>query len=113
MVGERGWQLSTGERQRLALARAFLARPAVLVLDEPTAALDPASERQVVDGYQSIMRGRTTLVISHRRDVAMSADKVIVLQDARIVEAGGPRDLLLNDGPFARLFSDSHERMRT
>lgn len=107
VVGERGWQLSAGERQRLALARAFLARPAVLVLDEPTAALDPISERQVVDGYQSIMRGRTTLVISHRRDVAMSADRVIVLQDARIVEAGGPRDLLLSDGPFARLFADS------
>ncbi len=105
VVGERGWQLSAGERQRLALARAFLAKPSVLVLDEPTAALDPISERQVVDSYQSIMRDRTTLVISHRRDVAMSADRVIVLQDARIVEVGRPRDLLLSDGAFARLFA--------
>jgi ATP-binding cassette subfamily B protein len=104
LVGERGQQLSAGERQRLALARAFLANPAVLVLDEPTAALDPVAERQVVEGYRRMMRGRTTLIISHRRDVALSADRAIVLEDARIAEFGGPRDLLLADGPFARLF---------
>ena len=104
VVGERGHQLSAGERQRLALARAFLANPSVLVLDEPTAALDPVSERAVVEGYRAVMRGRTTLIISHRRDVAMNADRVVVLQGARAVQAGRPDDLILVDGPFAALF---------
>ena len=104
VVGERGHQLSSGERQRLALARAFLANPSVLVLDEPTAALDPVSERAVVEGYRAVMRGRTTLIISHRRDVAMNADRVVVLQGARAVQAGRPDDLILVDGPFAALF---------
>ena len=104
VVGERGLQLSAGERQRLALARAFLANPSVLVLDEPTAALDPISERAVLDGYRAVMRGRTTLIISHRRDVAMSADRVVVLDGARAVQVGRPDDLLLVDGPFAQLF---------
>jgi ATP-binding cassette subfamily B protein len=104
IVGERGHQLSAGERQRLALARAFLANPSVLVLDEPTAALDPLSERAVLDGYRAVMRGRTSLVISHRRDVAMNADRVVVLQNARVVQAGRPDELILREGPFADLF---------
>lgn len=104
VVGERGLQLSAGERQRLALARAFLADPSVLVLDEPTAALDPISERAVVDGYRAVMRGRTTLVISHRRDVALAADRVVVLHGARVIEEGRPRDLLAGSGAFAHLF---------
>jgi ATP-binding cassette, subfamily B, bacterial len=104
VVGERGLQLSAGERQRLALARAFLANPSVLVLDEPTAALDPISERAVVEGYRAVMRGRTTLIISHRRDVAMSADRVVVLEGARAVQVGRPDELILRDGAFATLF---------
>jgi ABC-type multidrug transport system fused ATPase/permease subunit len=104
VVGERGLTLSAGERQRLALARAFLANPSVLVLDEPTAALDPVSERAVVDGYRAVMRGRTTLIISHRRDVAMSTDHVVVLHGARAVQVGRPDELILRDGPFADLF---------
>jgi ATP-binding cassette subfamily B protein len=78
-VGDRGLALSAGERQRLALARAFLANPSVLVLDEPTSALDPASERQVIDGYRTVMRGRTTVIISHRLDPVRGADRVIDL----------------------------------
>ena len=105
IVGERGLQLSAGERQRLALARAFLANPSVLVLDEPTAALDPISERAVVEGYRAVMRGRTTLIISHRRDVAMSADHVVVLDGARVVQAGRPEDLIDQPGMFSRLFA--------
>ena len=104
VVGERGLQLSAGERQRLALARAFLVNPSVLVLDEPTAALDPISERAVVDGYRAVMRGRTTLIISHRRDVAMGAERVVVLEGARVVQLGRPDELILRDGPFAALF---------
>jgi ABC-type multidrug transport system fused ATPase/permease subunit len=108
VVGERGLALSAGERQRVALARAFLADPAVLVLDEPTAALDPISERLVIDGYRAAMRGRSTIVITHRRDLAMQADDVVVLEGARIVEAGCPHDLAARDTAFAKLFGQPH-----
>jgi ATP-binding cassette subfamily B protein len=104
-LGERGATLSAGERQRIAIARAFLADPAVLVLDEPTASLDPVSERQVIAGYQAIMKGRTTILISHRLDLATQADRIIVLDGARIVEAGTPDDLQLASGAFSRLFA--------
>jgi ATP-binding cassette subfamily B protein len=103
-VGERGMALSAGERQRIAIARAFLADPALLVLDEPTAALDPVSERQVVAGYEAIMKGRTTILISHRLELANQADKVIVLDGAGIVESGTPEELQLRQGSFSRLF---------
>jgi len=88
VVGERGAALSVGERQRVAMARAFLTDPGVLVLDEPTAALDPLAERRIVQGYESVMRGRTTIVITHRLELARSADRVVVLDGARIVEDG-------------------------
>ena len=86
IVGERGLALSAGERQRIALARAFLVDPAVLVLDEPTAALDAVTERQVVEGYEAVMRGRTTIVITHRLDVAARADRTIVVGGQRVAE---------------------------
>ncbi len=102
-VGEGGRALSAGERQRVAIARAFLVDPAVLVLDEPTAALDAVSEAQVIEGYEAIMRGRTTIVISHRFKLARKADRVIVLDQGRVVEEGPPEELLARRGAFYRL----------
>lgn len=104
VVGERGSALSVGERQRIGLARALLADPAVLVLDEPTAALDPASEARVLRGYETAMRGRTTLLITHRLDVARQADRIAVLENGRIVEDGTADVLLDRVGPFRDLF---------
>jgi ATP-binding cassette subfamily B protein len=79
VVGERGMALSAGERQRIATARAFLTNPSILILDEPTAALDPTTEGQVADGYETVMRGRTVIVITHRAELARRADRVISL----------------------------------
>ena len=104
LVGERGLAVSAGERQRIALARAFLADPAVLVLDEPTAALDALAQRQVIDGCQAVMRGRTTILITHRRELAMAADYVVVLEGARVVDEGRPHELAARAGVFATLF---------
>ena len=109
VVGERGAALSAGERQRLAVARALLAAPSVLVLDEPTAALDPESEQQVAEGFEAVMRGRTTVLITHRAALARRADRVAVLDGARVVEEGAPDELMARGGRFAELFSADRE----
>ena len=106
-VGERGMALSAGERQRIAIARAFLADPVVLVLDEATSALDSAAEGRIISGYEAIMKGRTTILISHRLELVSKADKVVVLEGTKVVEEGTLQELREGQGAFAQLFGAS------
>jgi ABC-type multidrug transport system fused ATPase/permease subunit len=110
IIGQRGHLLSAGERQRMAIARALVARPVVLVLDEPSAALDPLSEQTVLAAYRGISgrRDRTVVVMTHRYALAMAAGKVVVLEDSSIVEEGPPADLMVRGGAFRKLFSPEH-----
>jgi ATP-binding cassette subfamily B protein len=94
IVGERGCTISAGERQRIALARALLRDPSILILDEPTAALDPASESAVARALAKTLRGRTVIVITHRVSLVEGADLALVLHAGKIIEAGAPRELL-------------------
>lgn len=104
VVGERGAALSAGERQRIAIARALVAGPSVIVLDEPTASLDPATERQLLSTLEAL-RGHTILVVTHRLALAEAADRVLVVADRGIVEEGTPEDLRGRAGAFATLFA--------
>ena len=103
-VGERGVKLSGGQRQRIAIARVFLKDPAVVILDEATSSLDTESERYVEQALEQLLQGRTTLLIAHRPSTVRRADRVVVLDQGRIVETGGHDELLgREDGLFARL----------
>jgi ATP-binding cassette subfamily B protein/subfamily B ATP-binding cassette protein MsbA len=103
VLGERGASLSGGERQRLAIARALLKDAPVLVLDEPTASLDAATEHDLLAALRELMRGRTTLVIAHRLSTVRDADQIVVLDRGRIVERGTHGQLLQLGGHYARL----------
>jgi glucan exporter ATP-binding protein len=103
LVGERGATLSGGERQRLAIARALLKDPPVLILDEATSALDAATEARVQQALKNVMCGRTTLVIAHRLSTVREADLILVFENGRIVERGSFSSLLAQNGTFAYL----------
>ncbi len=103
LIGENGVMLSGGQRQRLAIARAFLKDSPILILDEATSSLDTESERKVQQGLQSLLKGRTTLVIAHRLSTIENADRIIVMNQGRIVEQGAHRDLIKQKGHYAYL----------
>ncbi|WP_231724486.1 ABC transporter ATP-binding protein [Deinococcus actinosclerus] len=103
VVGERGVRLSGGQRQRLSIARTLLAQPSLLLLDEPTSAVDAESETQVVAALDELTRGRTALIVTHRPSLARTADRVIVLAGGRVVEDGHPDTLRRRGGAYATL----------
>lgn len=106
MVGERGLSLSAGQRQRLAIARALLRRPSVLILDEPSSALDPTAEFMLGQTLRSLAASCTVLVVTHRPALLEIADRAIVLENGRIIEQGSPRELLLTESALGRHFRE-------
>jgi ATP-binding cassette subfamily B protein len=103
-VGERGALLAAGERQLVAFARAWIADPALLILDEATSNLDLVTEARVQRALRRLRQGRTTIVIAHRLTTVAEADQIAVVEDGRVVEAGPPDELLARGGRFADLY---------
>ena len=100
-VGERGGHLSVGQRQRIGIARAFLKNAPILLLDEPTSALDPTTEAAIMETIKDLMHGRTTLIVTHRLATIHGVDRIVVLENGRIVEQGTGADLLTKRGVYA------------
>jgi ATP-binding cassette, subfamily B, bacterial len=109
VVGERGYRLSGGEKQRLAIARVLLHDPRILILDEATSALDTASEREVQKALDALMGSRTTIAIAHRLSTIVNADVINVIDGGTVVESGSHQDLLRQRGLYAELYNEQFE----
>jgi len=112
LVGERGYRLSGGEKQRVAIARVILKDPKVLILDEATSHLDSRSESLIQDAMERVMRGRTSLVIAHRLSTIIGADKILVMDQGRLVEHGGHKELLAQGGLYRTLYETQFKAER-
>ncbi len=108
LVGERGGHLSVGQRQRIGIARAFLKNAPILLLDEPTSALDPTTEAAIMETIKELMRGRTTLIATHRLATIHNLDQIIVLDHGRIIEQGRGPELLTRGGVYAKLYASGN-----
>lgn len=102
-VGERGTRLSGGQRQRISIARIFLKNPKILILDEATSALDTVTEQRIQKSFEDLMKGRTCFVIAHRLATVRNADRIVVIEDGRIVEEGTGQMLIEKNGEYAKL----------
>ena len=111
MVGERGYKLSGGEKQRIAIARVILKNPRILILDEATSALDTHSERLIQAALEPLMKNRTTLAIAHRLSTILAADVILVVDKGEIVERGTHEELLEKNGLYARLYNEQFSRL--
>ena len=110
VVGERGYRLSGGEKQRLALARVILKNPSILVLDEATSHLDSESEALIQEALKRVMAGRTSIVIAHRLSTILAADQILVIDRGQIVEIGKHHELLSQNGLYASLYHTQFDR---
>jgi ATP-binding cassette subfamily B protein len=111
IVGERGYKLSGGEKQRIAIARVILKNPRILILDEATSALDTHSERLIQAALEPLMQGRTTLAIAHRLSTILTADIILVVNEGQIVERGTHQELLALGGLYARLYNEQFSQL--
>jgi ATP-binding cassette subfamily B protein len=112
-VGEGGDMLSTGEKQLLSFARAILADPRILVLDEATASIDTLTEKAIQDAIFTVIKGRTSFVIAHRLSTIVDADVILVVQDGKIIERGKHNELMAAHGHYYDLYTRQYEEMVT
>ena len=111
VVGERGYRLSGGEKQRLALARVILKDPRILVLDEATSSLDSESEALIQEALKRVMAGRTSIVIAHRLSTILAADQILVIDRGRVLERGTHAELLAQKGLYAQLYKTQFRKL--